>query len=175
MKHLILLTLALVLAGCSQGDYMADLRAYVAEVDSKPKGKIEPPPVFLPYEFFTYSAVSLRAPFEIPLEVEVASGERPRSNVVPDDTRLKEILEDYRFESLSMVGTIAKADNELWALIKDGDNDVHRIKVGNYMGKNNGKVFNITLTQIDVMEIVPDGQGGWLERPRSMMLAGVDK
>ena len=175
MRHLILLSAALLLAGCSQVDHMADLRNYVAEVDARPKGKIEAPPVFLPYEFFTYSAVSMRAPFEIPVTVELASGERPRSNVVPDSNRLKEILEEYRFEALSMVGTIARADDELWALIKDGDNDVHRIKVGNYMGKNNGKVINITTTQIDVMEIVPDGQGGWLERPRSMMLAGVDK
>lgn len=175
MRYLILLLTAGLLAGCSQGDYLSDLRVYVDEIDSRPKAKIEAAPVFLPYEFFTYSAVSMRAPFEIPVEVVQAGIDRPRSNVVPDPDRLKEILEDYRFESLTMVGTIAREDDELWALIKDSDNDVHRIHIGNYLGKNNGKVFNITSTQLDVMEIVPDGQGGWLERPRSMMLVGVSQ
>ena len=175
MRFLILLLTTALLAGCSQGDLLGDLRAYVAEVDARPKGKIESAPVFSPYEFFTYSAVSLRAPFEIPVVVVLAGSDRPRSNVVPDPDRLKEILEDYRFESLTMVGTIAKENEELWALIKDSDGDVHRVHTGNYLGKNNGKVFNITSTQLDVMEIVPDGQGGWLERPRSMMLVGVSQ
>lgn len=175
MKLLITLLSGLFLFGCSSGDHLADLRDYVIEVDSKPKGKIAPPPEFKPYEFFTYSAVSMRAPFEIPLEVVVLIGAQPKSNVTPDFDRIKEILEEFRFESLSMVGTIEKdEDDQLWALVQDSTSDVHRVRSGNYLGKNHGKVFNISATQIDIMEIVPDGRGGWLERPRSMILVGLN-
>ena len=176
MKLLVVLFTSLALFGCSGGDNLSDLRQYVTEVDSKPRGRITPPPKFEAYEFFTYSAVSMRAPFEIPLEIEVVTGAQPKSNVTPDFDRIQEILEEFRFESLSMVGTIIKDDaGELWALIQDSSSDVHRVRIGNYLGKNHGKVFNITTTQIDVMEIVPDGRGGWLERPRSMTLAGLNQ
>ena len=172
MRILLLALICFGLFGCSTGDQYADLRQFVQEVERNSKGKIPPPPEFQPYEFFTYSASGLRAPFEVPVEIEAQHQERPRSNVKPDLDRPHEILEDFRIESLAMVGTIAMADGALWALIRDPENDIHRIHVGNYLGKNNGKVLNIAATQIDMMEIVPDGQGGWLERPRTIMLNG---
>lgn len=176
MRLIIIFLSSLTLLGCSSGDSLSDLRQYVTDVDSKPRGRMAPPPKFEAYEFFTYSAVSMRAPFEIPVEIEAVVGAQPKSNVTPDFDRIQEILEEFRFESLTMVGTITKDDDgELWALIQDSSSDVHRIRIGNYLGKNHGKVFNITATQIDVMEIVPDGRGGWLERPRSMTLAGLNQ
>lgn len=175
MKNWFAVALTLVLFGCSSGDNLSDLRTFVNNIDAKPRGRIEPPPEFVPYEFFTYSAVSLRAPFEQPQEITLSTGDQPKSNVKPDFDRVKEILEDFRFEALAMVGTIEKDDeSELWALVSDPEGDIHRVRPGNYIGKNHGTVFNITPTQIDVMEIVPDGQGGWLERPRSMTLVGLN-
>ncbi|WP_428241378.1 pilus assembly protein PilP [Gynuella sp.] len=174
MRILLLVLVCLGLFGCSTNDSNADLRQFVQEVERNAKGRIPPPPEFQPYEFFTYSAAGLRAPFEIPMEIEAQVQERPRSDVKPDLDRPREILEDFRVESLVMVGTIAMSDGELWALIRDPENDIHRVHVGNYMGKNNGKVLNIAATQIDMMEIVPDGQGGWLERPRTIMLNGFE-
>ncbi len=38
------------------------------------------------------------------------------------------------------------------------------------MGRNHGRINAITDTQIDVVEIVPTGDGGWLERPQSILL-----
>ncbi len=164
------------LVGCSNTDPLVEARAYIAEVESRPKGRIQPPPEFQAYEFFTYSAVSMRAPFEVPLEVEVLQDERPRGNVSPDFDRLKERLEEFRFESLEMTGTVqmVAGDTGLWGLVSDADGDVHRVRPGNYLGRNHGKILNITETQIDVMEIVPDGQGGWLERPRVITLRGLE-
>jgi type IV pilus assembly protein PilP len=42
--------------------------------------------------------------------------------------------------------------------------------VGDYLGRNHGKVVGIDESKVDVIEIVPDGEGGWLERPRSLAL-----
>ncbi|MDU2871619.1 MAG: type 4a pilus biogenesis lipoprotein PilP, partial [Pseudomonas aeruginosa] len=47
---------------------------------------------------------------------------------------------------------------------------VHRVRVGDYLGRNDGKVVGISEGKIDVIEIVPDGEGNWLERPRSLTL-----
>ncbi|MPT42782.1 MAG: hypothetical protein E2599_04395, partial [Klebsiella sp.] len=32
---------------------------------------------------------------------------------------------------------------------------------GDYLGRNHGKILVIDDSKIDVMEIVPDGEGGW--------------
>jgi len=170
MRHLLVLLLSLLLVACSSGDRFQDLRDYVQEVESQPKGKIPPPPEFQAYEFFTYSAVNLRAPFERPVEVELIQQEAPSQNVSPNFDRVKERLEEFRFDTLNMVGTIAMADGQLWGLVEDSESDVHKVRIGNYLGKNHGRIVNVGGLQIDVMEIVPDGQGGWLERPRTLLL-----
>jgi len=67
-----------------------------------------------------------------------------------------------------MVGTLANGDGR-FALVKGGDG-VHRVKVGDYLGRNYGRIVDITDAEVEVLEIVPDGEGGWLERPRSLNL-----
>jgi type IV pilus assembly protein PilP len=44
------------------------------------------------------------------------------------------------------------------------------VRTGDYLGRNHGKIMTIDESKIDVMEIVPDGEGGWLERPRTLPL-----
>ena len=48
---------------------------------------------------------------------------------------------------------------------------MQRVKVGSYAGKNHGRITEITQSQISLMEIVPDGRDGWVERPRSIVMA----
>ena len=67
-----------------------------------------------------------------------------------------------------MVGTLAN-DSGTFALIS-GSSGVHRVRVGDYLGRNHGRILAIDEAKIDVVEIVPDGEGGWLERPRSLSL-----
>lgn len=55
-------------------------------------------------------------------------------------------------------------------LSQKGAGGVHRVRVGDYLGRNDGKVVGISEGKIDVIEIVPDGEGNWLERPRSLTL-----
>ena len=60
-------------------------------------------------------------------------------------------------------------DTGTFALLK-GAGGVHRVKVGDYLGRNNGRIVSINDSAVDVVEIVPDGEGAWLERPRSISL-----
>jgi type IV pilus assembly protein PilP len=56
----------------------------------------------------------------------------------------------------------------LKALIKTLSGSVHLLEQGQYIGKNNGRVINVAETKIDIIEIVPNGSGGWISRPQTM-------
>lgn len=163
------LVLAFVmLAGCGSGSDFSDLRSYMDEVRARPKGAIEPLPKFQPYESFTYRAASLRSPFQPPVKIDMVSRQKGSQEVKPDESRVKQFLEGFNIETFEMVGTL-RNDRELFALV-NGAGGVHRVKVGDYLGRNHGKILVIDESKIDLMEIVPDGEGGWLERPRSLSL-----
>ncbi|MEX1033287.1 MAG: pilus assembly protein PilP [Cellvibrionaceae bacterium] len=161
--------LVLSLAGCSSSSDQQDLTDFINETKRRPTGQIEPMPSFPAYEAYEYSASRLRNPFERPVineqNIIVGSGD----NVKPDLDRPRELLEEYNFASLNMVGTFEK-DGTLWALIDDGQGQVHPITEGNYLGKNHGRVVSARRTHINVIEIVTDGLDGWIERPRSLKL-----
>ncbi|TYP66760.1 type 4a pilus biogenesis lipoprotein PilP [Stutzerimonas stutzeri] len=171
MKGVQLVAIALgtlVLTGCGVSGDFDDLRSYMDEVRAKPKGSIEPLPAFLPYEAFTYSAASLRHPFQPPMKIDLTQRQKGTKDIRPDETRVKQFLEEFNIENFVMVGTLAKGEGN-YALIKGGDG-VHRVKVGDYLGRNHGRIVEISEAEVDVLEIVPDGEGGWLERPRSLTL-----
>ena len=168
-KRLMLCGLLLLsLNGCGSGGDFADLQAYMDEVRARPKGAIEPLPKFQPYEAFTYNASSLRSPFQPPVKIDLAIKQKGSRVVKPDETRVKQFLEGFNIETFEMVGTLSNQEGT-FALVR-GAGGVHRVKVGDYLGRNDGKIVSISEGKIDVVEIVPDGEGGWLERPRSLTL-----
>lgn len=157
-----------MLGGCSGEAGFSDLRQYMNEVLARPKGSIEPLPKFQPYEPFTYGASSLRSPFQPPVKIDVAKKQKGSKDVKPDETRIKQFLEGFNIEVFEMVGTL-RNDSGVYGLIQ-GAGGVHRVKQGDYLGRNHGRIVSIDEAKIDVIEIVPDGEGGWLERPRSITL-----
>lgn len=166
-RRLVLGLTCLALVGC--GSDFADLDAFMAEVKARPKGLIDPIPTYPPYQAFTYKAMSKRSPFERQLEIREVASTSGASNVKPDPNRSKEFLESFAIESLKMVGTIYKS-GVLWGLIGDSANNVHRVTIGNYMGRNHGKITSISESQINLIEIVPNGAGAWVERPRTVAM-----
>jgi type IV pilus assembly protein PilP len=157
------------LAACGGSGDFEDLNAFMAEVKAKPKGHIEPIPTFQPYKAFSYGATALRGPFTKPVAIKEITRLAPSSDVKPDMNRTKEFLERFNLESLAMVGVL-KQNEQLWVLIDDGDGGVHRVKEGNYLGKNHGRIVEATESYLAVVEIVPNGLDGWVERPRSLKL-----
>ncbi|MGQ7960721.1 type 4a pilus biogenesis lipoprotein PilP [Pseudomonas sp. SP16.1] len=168
LSHLGLAMALVTLSGCGSNGDFADLRAYMDEVYARPKGAIEPLPKFQPYESFTYRAASLRSPFQPPVRIDVVNRQKGSQEIKPDEARVKQFLEGFNIETFVMVGTLENSSG-LFALI-NGAGGVHRVKVGDYLGRNHGKILAIDESKVDVVEIVPDGEGGWLERPRSLSL-----
>lgn len=172
-KVLLIVGLSLMVLGCGGTNDHGDLQAFMDAARSRPQGEIEPLPTFANYESFKYSVMAFRSPFEKPLTVTVGDDQTRKLAVKPDENREKEYLEAFDFLSLTLVGTIKK-DGTIWSLINDGEGTVHRVTVGNYVGKNHGKIVAVTASQTDVIEIVPDGKTGWVERPRAMALKEND-
>jgi len=157
-----------LLAGCSGSNHQ-DLEAFMAEIRATPVGEIEPLPAFTPYIPFTYSVMAQRSPFDRPMQAIATDAGNERRVAPPDESRVREYLENYNFAALSMVGTLA-GEKGMWALVDDGSGGIHRVAVGNYLGKNHGRIVALTASQIEVLEIVPDGKHGWVERPRTLAL-----
>ncbi|MEE4252079.1 MAG: pilus assembly protein PilP [Alcanivoracaceae bacterium] len=151
------------------GDF-SDLQAKMAEIKARPRGRIEPPPEFAPIASVSYSVHQLRGPFTPPVDdsgVEIPQGRQ----VEPDFTRPREYLERFTLDSLKMVGSISRPGQPLEVLVKDPTGTVNRARVGNHMGKNFGRIIDVSETSVGVLEIVPDGQDGWVERARTIKLA----
>lgn len=163
----------LLLSACGGSGQHQDLHDYIEETKRRPSGQIDPLPPFVPYKSFSYGAMTLRSPFDPPVEdqqqVFLSNGE----NIKPDLNREKEYLEGFNFAVLGMVGTLAQ-NATTWALINDGEGGIHRVAEGNYMGKNHGRIVKVSARQLDVIEIVPDGAGGWVERPKVLQIVEKD-
>lgn len=168
IRYFALAMALLALSGCGGSNDFSDLDAYMNEVRLRPAGKIEPTPTFRSYPTFTYSAANLRSPFSRQVRVDLAGQKHGSRNVKPDPSRVKQYLEGFNIEQFEMVGTISNVSGS-FALLR-GAGGVHRLKVGDYLGRNDGRIVAISATQVDVVEIVPDGQGAWLERPRTIPL-----
>ena len=149
-----------LLGGCSSGD--ADLNGFIRRVEAEPGGRVEPLPEIKPYEAFTYADQNLRSPF-----VPTMSG---ANSVRPDAHRVREFLEQYSLDTLKMVGTLTLAGTH-YGLVLANDGRVHRVIIGNHMGQNDGTITEITASKITLTEIVPDGLGGYVQRPAALALA----
>ena len=163
--------LGLAVAGCGSSNSFGDLQAFMDEVEARPKGRIAPLPEFLSYEAFAYSASNLRSPFEPPQVVKPVAPGLARSNVKPDPNRVKQFLEQFSVAQLQMVGTLSQRAS-VYGLIEDANGGVHRVRAGDYMGTDHGRILGIDENQIDIIEIVANGTGGWIERTRTVTIGG---
>ena len=159
--------LAGLLTACS-GSGLEDLEAYTKQVKAKPQGQIEPLPETKLQETFSYNVATLRDPFTAPPKEVTASNST--SSLRPDPNRPKEALENYPLDTLRMVGTF-ELNTQKWSLVKAPDGVVYRVQPSNYLGQHDGKVTNISDESINLVEIIDDGQGGWIEQPASIALS----
>ncbi|ACO80641.1 Pilus assembly protein [Azotobacter vinelandii CA] len=166
--HLVCIVALVGLSGCDVDNGFQDLQTYMDEVRARPRGAIEPLPAFRPYEAFTYGAAAMRSPFQAPVKIDPASQRRGSRDIRPDESRSRQYLERFNIEVFEMVGTLSNGTG-MQALVR-GAGGVHRVRVGDYLGRNHGRVVEIDGASVEVVEIVPDGDGGWLERPRSLAL-----
>jgi type IV pilus assembly protein PilP len=154
--------LCCLLAACTSDT--KEVEAWVVEVKARPAPPLDPLPVMKQFETFEYSAEGLRDPFAIPLpDRDSGAGLRPDAN------RRKEALEAFPLDGLNMVGTIG-AGGDLIGLVLAPDRVTYRVRPGNYLGQSDGRITAVYEDRIEMVELVPDGAGGWLERQAKIAL-----
>lgn len=159
---LLLIALACAtLAGCGSG--RGDLEKWAAEVRAKPAPPLDPLPIMKQFETFEYTAQSLRDPFDQAFSGEGSSGPRP------DPNRRRQTLETFPLDSLKLVGSLGVGKGMV-ALVMAPDKVTYRVQPGAYMGQSDGRVTAVHEDRVELVELVPDGAGGWLERPAKMAL-----
>jgi type IV pilus assembly protein PilP len=162
---IVLATLAMVL-GLTACSGQGDLHAWVAQVKARKGAPLPPLPVVKTFETFLYQDQDQRDPFE-PAPPQASS--QTLAGPHPDQNRPREPLESFPLDSLKMVGTIGTSSS-IEGLVKDPQGVIHQVRVGDYMGQNYGHVTQVTSSEVDLVELVPNGSGGWMERDASVAL-----
>jgi type IV pilus assembly protein PilP len=158
---------AILLSAC--GPSTDDLEARVIEVKQRPGGMIEPIPQMKQFETFAYEAAGRRDPFT-PTDTKGRGRHSDVAGIRPDLNRNKEPLEEYPLDALRMLGIIESA-GKTYALVRAPDGVVHRVSVKDHLGQNYGEIVAVSEAEISLMEIIPDGFGGWMQRPATLALA----
>ncbi|SDJ17424.1 pilus assembly protein PilP [Billgrantia gudaonensis] len=160
-------TLGLV-AGCADPQLAAlDRELAAIREDPGPTPEFDLPEVPT-YEATPYREADSRSPFR-PRRLEAdpeASGE---GQLAPDPDRRKEPLEAFALEELELVGVLT-VGGEPSALVRTPDGQVHRLHRGNHLGGNHGRIVAITHSSVQLVELVPTGGGGWVERTTRLTL-----
>ncbi len=167
-KRLAIALIATMLSACGDNN-ISDLREWVDSVKKRQKGVVEPLPEIKTVEPFLFKPEDIRDPFMQSEKSEIPEESKGDNGIRPDTTRSKEELETYELDTLRMVGTINQ-EGQLWGLIRANDGTIHRVRIGNYVGRNYGKIIRIKENQIELLEIIPDSPGGWRERKAAIEL-----
>ncbi|BAQ72133.1 type IV pilus biogenesis protein PilP [Pseudomonas sp. Os17] len=156
------------LCGCEGAADFAETQAFMKQMRRQAPEPIEPLPVVRSSPAFTYDASGLRSPFQPPQSVERVERRWSEQAVRPDPQRPRQYLEGFDIERLQMVGTMS-GTSASFALLRSAEG-VHRLQIGDYLGRSEGRIVAISESRVEVLEIVADGAGGWQERPRTLLL-----
>ena len=159
LNVLCILVAAIALSGC--GPDTSDLESYVANVKATTQPSVEPYPTFTSQPAFSYSAQTLRSPFERPKE-------KTRPTIVakqvdcdqPDFQRDKQPLEQYGIDALRYSGKF-DINGATYALFRTNDGLLHRASIGSRLGLFYGTIKAINAKSVVVEELKPDGAGCW--------------
>jgi type IV pilus assembly protein PilP len=167
LRNAAIVALALLgLTAC--GSDMDGLDSYINTVKARPGGRIEPLPEITPYEVYTYiaDAEGIRSPFA----PDVPQSKGNTGGVEINEDRIREHLETFPLDTMRMVGTLDFGENK-YGLVQTSNGLIHRVLPGNYMGQNDGRIVEVSESEIQLVEIISDGIGGYVERDAAIGIA----
>lgn len=166
------------LAACGGGDPQ-DIREWMQEQSKDMRGKVPDLPEIKPLQVLAYEPGDLSAPFSVDKvfaedtklgsRIAVIGGPKP---VNPD----AQPMTKYPLESIRVVGTIL-VGKELRALVVAEREPLRQVRVGDYLGQNNGRITAIEPATDDsdgrimLKEVVLD-KGVWIERESRLPAQG---
>lgn len=162
--------ITLLMAACGEGEEQ-DIRDWMKEESRGLKGRVPNLPEIKALPVLAYEPGDLSAPFA-PDKIFAGDIRAGRGSMVSGGP--KEINPDaqpmikYPLESIRLVGTI-QVGNELRAVVASEREPVRQVRIGDYLGQNNGRITAIEPAtgdsegRIVLKEVVLD-KGVWIER-----------
>ncbi|MCL7939611.1 pilus assembly protein PilP [Halomonas sp. ATCH28] len=166
-RHALLVLGMALLTACADPE-LRSLEQKLAEVRTDP-GDV--PRVDLPeipqVDRVAYSGSDARSPFE-PRRMQDQREVPEAGELAPPPDRPREPLEAYDLSELDLVGTLT-VGGEPSALVRGPDGKVHRVRIGDYMGLDHGRIVSITDASLVLVETVLE-RNAWQERSRRIAL-----
>lgn len=136
--------LSLLLVSCT-GDN-DDLRHYIDDVKNRNTREVKLTPKFAVLSVFRFpEKEDRRSPFKpVNLKKQVNSD-------TPNAKRQGQPLEAFPLDALKFVGTLMQGD-EAWALIEQPNMEITRVRIGDYMGQNYGRIVAIESDSLQLIE-----------------------
>ena len=172
IRHTLTITIALAclaFSGCGSERHLEDVKQFVKESENLPRGRIDPLPEVKPYEPFEYAAYDLIDPFVARKAPATQPPKRDPNDPRLDPNRRKGPLEAFPLENLKMVGTLQQK-KDVFALIKTPDNNLYRVKSGDFIGQNFGRITDINESALKLKELIQDSGNEWKEEERTLLL-----
>lgn len=166
----LLVSATAALAGCGDAG-VQEVRQWMEEVRRQTPIRVEKlpePKKFMPFTYAVKDEADPFSPAKLSVALARAQAMSGAGKLKPDLERRKEPLENYPLDSIKMVGTLQKPGLS-YALLQV-DKVVFQAKVGNYIGQNFGKITKVIDTEVELMEIVRDASGEWVERQAKLEL-----
>ncbi|ATA52778.1 MULTISPECIES: pilus assembly protein PilP [Variovorax] len=170
-KVLWLALATLGLSACGDSD-QEDLQRWMVEQRAQIKPSV--PPISEPKKFTpqAYTEASSFEPFNM---LKLTQALRRESNqpstselIAPELARRKEALEAFPLDTMAMVGSMNRNGQPV-ALVRV-DKLLYKVRVGEYLGLNYGRITRINETEVALREIVQDAAGEWIERVATLQL-----
>lgn len=163
-----LVALLMALGACSDAD-LDTLERQLVSLQANPDAeRLAALPPLPDYPAVAYRFAGERSPFQarLPQPETLPQGE---ADLEPDRSRPREPLEAFDLSALDLVGTLSVGGRPS-ALVRAPDGTVHRLRVGNHLGSDFGRIVGITESSVQLVELVPTGRGGWVERSTRLTL-----
>ena len=175
MTRSVCVLLSVLLSACSQTD-MADLEGFVAEVNARKNPEVKQIPEFKVMPSFFYEPGTRRDPFKALLDKTDEPNVKDDATKLicnrPDPNRVRVGLELLPLDSISMVGTLQDESKILWGLvIAKGDGTIYRVKTGDYLGDEYGRITSISEDKIEVLNLISDNAGCFIDKQASLALS----
>jgi hypothetical protein len=92
------------------------------------------------------------------------------------DMRPKYILEAYELSDFKVHGIVSRGHGECWpyALLSDAKSHMHRVFLGDYIGKNFGSVVAFGENSVSIREVFEIEEGEWEERIAHLWVDDTD-
>lgn len=150
------------LIGCKANQ--EPLSDFVSQVEAKARKDVEQLTPSLDFVAAKYQQRQLRAPFVLPEAAIVQDQPVAKKNCWQPTARAKTgKLEKYPLSKLRLKGVMGRGGS-VSGLVQTPSGNVIKVKNGQFIGLNNGKVTKVTSKYVLINETLPDGLGCWQKR-----------